>query len=196
MPEQHDAKEREQGRDGHKGLIVQDHPAESAIDSLFYEQGRLRADLDRLLNAAAAKPAEPATPPKEKEAGKDGPDASKPADKDKDKDDKDKTASAGTADARIADARSGAVRRLTFLTESSPAALPEALTAGASGTGWLVKPGQTATLTWEQAGIRAVLAVTCLDAGRLGQVVRVRFKNAARIMWAKVTGEGTLRASP
>jgi len=86
MTEQYDAKEREQGRDGHKGLIVQDHPAESAIDSLFYEQGRLRADLDRLLNAAAAKAAEPATPPKEKEAGKDGPDASKPDDKDKDKD--------------------------------------------------------------------------------------------------------------
>jgi membrane fusion protein (multidrug efflux system) len=92
MPDQDDAKERQQGRDGHMGLIVQDHPAESAIDSLFYEQGRLRADLDRLLNAAAAKPAEPATPPKEKEAGKDGPDASKPADKDKDKDDKDKDA--------------------------------------------------------------------------------------------------------
>ena len=91
MPDQDDAKERQQGRDGHKGLIVQDHPAESAIDSLFYEQGRLRADLDRLLKAAAAKPAEPATPPKEKEAGKDGPDASKPADKDKDKD-KDKDA--------------------------------------------------------------------------------------------------------
>src|SRR6202789_3467590 len=91
MPDQDDAKERQQGRDGHMGLIVQDHPAESAIDSLFYEQGRLRADLDRLLNAAAAKPAEPATPPKEKEGGKDGPDASKPADKDKDKD-KDKDA--------------------------------------------------------------------------------------------------------
>ena len=86
MPDQDDAKGREQGRDGHKGLIVQDYPAESAIDSLFYEQGRLRADLDRLLNAAAAKPAEPATPPKEKEAGKDGPDANKPAEKDKDKD--------------------------------------------------------------------------------------------------------------
>jgi Chaperone for flagella basal body P-ring formation len=113
----------------------------------------------------------------------------------KDKD-KEKTSSAGTADARIADARSGAVRRLTFLPESSAAGMPEAPTAGTSGTGWLVKPGQTATLTWEQAGIRAVLAVTCLDAGRLGQVVRVRFKNAARIMWAEVTGEGTLRASP
>jgi membrane fusion protein, multidrug efflux system len=83
MPEQDDAKEREQSRDGHKALIVQDHPVESAIDSLFYEQGRLRTDLDRLLNAAAAKPAEPAAPPKEKEAGKDGPE-SRPDDKDKD----------------------------------------------------------------------------------------------------------------
>jgi hypothetical protein len=118
----------------------------------------------------------------------------------KDKD-KEKTSSAGTADARIADARaadarSGAVRRLTFLTESSPAGVAEGPTAGGRRTGWLVKPGQTATLTWEQAGIRAVLPVTCLDAGGLGQVVRVRLKNAARIMWAEVTGEGRLRASP
>jgi membrane fusion protein, multidrug efflux system len=75
MPEQNDTVLREQSRDGHRSLITQDHPAESAIDSLFYEQEKLRADLDRLL---AAKPPEPAAPPKEKEAGKDGPDASKP----------------------------------------------------------------------------------------------------------------------
>jgi flagella basal body P-ring formation protein FlgA len=59
----------------------------------------------------------------------------------------------------------------------------------------LVKPGQTAMLTWEQAGIRVVLPVTCLDAGGLGQFVRVRFKNAARTLWAEVIGESTLRAS-
>jgi membrane fusion protein (multidrug efflux system) len=77
MPEQNDAKVLDHSRDGHSSLIVQDHPAESAIDSLFYEQGKLRADLDRLL---AAKPAEPAAPPKEKEAGpkQAGPDAGKP----------------------------------------------------------------------------------------------------------------------
>jgi len=52
----------------------------------------------------------------------------------------------------------------------------------------LVKPGDTAVLTWEQAGIRAVLPVTCLDAGRLGEFVRVRLKNAPRILRAVVVG--------
>jgi len=84
MPEQNDGKEREQSRDGHRSLITQDHPAESAIDALFYEQGKLRADLDRLL---AAKPPEPAAAPKEKETGKNGPDAGKTeGGKDDDKD--------------------------------------------------------------------------------------------------------------
>jgi hypothetical protein len=58
-----------------------------------------------------------------------------------------------------------------------------------------VKRGQTATLIWDQAGIRVVLPVTCLDAGGLGQFVRVRFKNAPRILRAEVVGEGMLRAS-
>jgi Chaperone for flagella basal body P-ring formation len=58
----------------------------------------------------------------------------------------------------------------------------------------LVKPGQTATLEWEQAGIRVVLPVTCLDAGGMGQFVRVRFKNATGILRAEVMGEGRLRA--
>ena len=47
MPEQNDGERPEQGRDGRRSLITQDRPAESAIDSLFYEQGKLRADLDR-----------------------------------------------------------------------------------------------------------------------------------------------------
>jgi hypothetical protein len=59
----------------------------------------------------------------------------------------------------------------------------------------LVAPGETATLTWDQAGIRVVLPVTCLDAGALGQFVRVQLKNAARILRAEVVGAGTLRAS-
>lgn len=59
----------------------------------------------------------------------------------------------------------------------------------------LVKAGQSATLTWDQAGIRVVLPVTCLDAGGLGQLVRVRFKNAPGILRAEVVGEGMLRAS-
>ena len=78
VPEQNDPKEREQSRDGHGSLITRDRSAESAIDSLFYEQGKLRADMDRLLSAAVAKPSEPAAPATEKEAGKAGSDAGKP----------------------------------------------------------------------------------------------------------------------
>ncbi len=59
----------------------------------------------------------------------------------------------------------------------------------------LVKAGQTATLSWDQGGIRIVLPVTCLDGGGLGQFVRVRFKNTARILRAEVLSDGTLRAT-
>lgn len=59
----------------------------------------------------------------------------------------------------------------------------------------LVKRGQTATLTWDQGGIRIVLPVTCLEGGGLGQSVRVQFKNTPRIVRAEVVGNGTLRAS-
>jgi Chaperone for flagella basal body P-ring formation len=69
------------------------------------------------------------------------------------------------------------------------------LQTGTIGKDRLVEPGQTATLIWDQAGIRVVLPVTCLDAGALGQFVRVRLKSAGRILRAEVTGQGTLRAS-
>ncbi len=71
---------------------------------------------------------------------------------------------------------------------------PDAQKAVGAGEESLVKPGQTATLEWEQAGIRVVLPVTCLDAGGMGQFVRVRFKNATGILRAEVMGEGRLRA--
>jgi Chaperone for flagella basal body P-ring formation len=58
----------------------------------------------------------------------------------------------------------------------------------------LVKPGQTATLTWEQAGIRIVLPVICLEAGGVGQFVQVRFPHAPRTLRAEVVGAGTVRA--
>jgi hypothetical protein len=65
----------------------------------------------------------------------------------------------------------------------------------AGSTERLVGPGQTATLTWEQGGIRVVLPVTCLDAGGAGQFVRVRFRNGTRILQAEVVGKAMLRAS-
>jgi hypothetical protein len=59
----------------------------------------------------------------------------------------------------------------------------------------LVKPGQKVTLTWDQRGIRVVLPVTCLDAGGMGQFVRVRLPNAPRILRAEVVGRAMLRAN-
>jgi Chaperone for flagella basal body P-ring formation len=85
----------------------------------------------------------------------------------------------------------GGLRRAAFPAGSS-AALAN---PGASGGELLIKAGQTAILTWDQGGIRVVLPVTCLDAGGLGQFVRVRFKNAAGTLRAEVLGDGTLRAS-
>ena len=68
--------------------------------------------------------------------------------------------------------------------------------SGGNGPERLVKRGQTASLTWDQSGIRVVLPVTCLDGGGLGQFVRVQFKNAPRIVRAEILSDGTLRASP
>jgi|HubBroStandDraft_6_1064221.scaffolds.fasta_scaffold109103_3 hypothetical protein len=58
----------------------------------------------------------------------------------------------------------------------------------AAGFSLLVRPGETALLTWDQSGIRVTLPVTCLDAGGLGQYVRVRLKNAPQILRAEVVG--------
>jgi Chaperone for flagella basal body P-ring formation len=93
---------------------------------------------------------------------------------------------------RLADAQSGSSQRAMQLA-GSHSQTPEE--AGSTAAARLVKPGQTAILTWDQAGIRVVLPVTCLDAGGLGQFVRVRLKNAARTLRAEVVGEAILRAS-
>ena len=60
--------------------------------------------------------------------------------------------------------------------------------ASAAGFALLVKPGETAMLTWDQAGIRVTLPVTCLDAGGLGQYVRVRLRSTPQILRAEVVG--------
>jgi hypothetical protein len=77
----------------------------------------------------------------------------------------------------------------------SPSSSLSLLETNAAGAELLVKRGQTATLSWERGGIRVVLPVTCLDGGGLGQFVRVRFKNAPRVLTAEVVGEGMLRAT-
>lgn len=60
---------------------------------------------------------------------------------------------------------------------------------------WVVKRGQTAMLTWDQGGIRVVLPVTCLEAGGMGQSIRVRLENTRRTLRAEVVGAGALRVS-
>lgn len=59
----------------------------------------------------------------------------------------------------------------------------------------LVKPGQTVTLRWDQSGIRVMIPATSLDGGGLGERVRVRLKNAPRILPAEVLEDGSVRAS-
>jgi hypothetical protein len=78
---------------------------------------------------------------------------------------------------------------------SARSMLPDPPKADENGMARLVKPGQTATLTWDHAGIRIVLPVTCLEAGGFGQLVRVRFQNASRTLRAEVVGAALLRAS-
>jgi len=94
----------------------------------------------------------------------------------------------------IAKSQAGMTGGLGPSAGSSPVSFSR-LPATAGSAELLVKRGQTATLTWDQAGIRIVLPVTCLDAGGLGQFVRVRFMNTPRILRAEVVGEGMLRAT-
>jgi hypothetical protein len=86
---------------------------------------------------------------------------------------------------------------LPTVLQPSPRTYPQPGDApqASAGDERLVKPGQTATLEWEQGGIRVVLPVTCIDAGGMGEFVRVRFKNAPGILRAEVVGDGRLRAS-
>jgi hypothetical protein len=72
---------------------------------------------------------------------------------------------------------------------------PDLVGSGANIAADLVKSGQTALLTWDSAGIRVVLPVTCLDAGSLGQTVRVRFQHVDRIVRAEVVGAGALTST-
>jgi len=60
----------------------------------------------------------------------------------------------------------------------------------------LVRPGQTVTLTWDQAGIRLVIQAVCLDLGGPGEAVRARIlggDGGGRLMRAVVEGAGRVR---
>lgn len=94
-----------------------------------------------------------------------------------------------------AEEKAAAPVRIGHAKTSDYAAGSVAGSAAESAAPRMVWAGQTATLTWDQAGIRVVLPVTCLEAGAQGDFVRVRFKNAAGTLRAEVLRDGTLRAS-
>lgn len=58
---------------------------------------------------------------------------------------------------------------------------------------WVVRSGQTAILVWEQAGIRVTVPVVCLESGRAGQWVVVRFQNSSGQLRAEVVSAGRVR---
>lgn len=64
-----------------------------------------------------------------------------------------------------------------------------------NGSADVIKRGQTAWLRWEEAGMRMVLPVTCLEGGAAGDRVRVRFGNSAQTMHAEILPDATLRAA-
>lgn len=53
----------------------------------------------------------------------------------------------------------------------------------------LVRPGQRVILCWERGGIRLVVRALCLDAGRMGQEIRVRLPGGAEMKAAVVSAE-------
>jgi hypothetical protein len=57
----------------------------------------------------------------------------------------------------------------------------------------LVYRGQSASVVWDQDGIRAEVSVVCLDQGRQGDLVRARVVHTGRILRAVVVGPGRLR---
>lgn len=84
-----------------------------------------------------------------------------------------------------------------YFSQSDAASLPSFRASPGTSAGKsekLIRSGETATLRWDEAGIRIVLPVTCLDPGGIGQTIRVRFKNTARILRAEILSDGTLRA--
>jgi hypothetical protein len=84
---------------------------------------------------------------------------------------------------------------LVWLAPASDGAALAALVARIQPEDPVVRRGQTAMLTWDQGGIRVVVPVTCLEAGGIGQSIRVRIQNAERTLRAQVVGAGALRVS-
>ena len=89
--------------------------------------------------------------------------------------------------ASISDHRKlGAKPRLGRLTSSG--------LAGALSQAVAVRRGQKVSLVWEASGIRATVPAISLDAGALGESVRVRVEPSGLILRAMVTDRGQVRA--
>jgi hypothetical protein len=59
----------------------------------------------------------------------------------------------------------------------------------------LVRPGQTVTLLWDQAGIRLIVPAVCLDPGGAGDAVRTRIVGGGRLVRGIVESAGQVRAA-
>lgn len=57
----------------------------------------------------------------------------------------------------------------------------------------LIRRGQSASLVWDQQGIRVIVLSVSLDAGNEGDTVRARIARSGRVVRATVTGPGWLR---
>lgn len=78
---------------------------------------------------------------------------------------------------------------------AGPASSRESAAPGPRAERPLVRPGQTATLVWDQDGIRLVIPVVCLDTGGAGEAVRARILRGGRVVRAIVVNETELRAA-
>lgn len=60
----------------------------------------------------------------------------------------------------------------------------------------VIRGGQTASMIWEEAGIRMTVSVICLDAGAVGERIRVRIaRPGGKVLTATVMNSGLLRSS-
>ena len=57
----------------------------------------------------------------------------------------------------------------------------------------LVRPGDKASVLWDQDGIRLTIPAICMDKGRAGDTVRARLERSNRVVHAVVVSSGQLR---
>jgi hypothetical protein len=96
----------------------------------------------------------------------------------------------GSSPARSGDVIASLVR---LQRSASPGISSAGLVANAAP---VVRAGETATLLWEQNGIRLQVPAVCLGPGALGDTIRARIQPGHRTLQATVTGPAMLRATP